>query len=1420
MAYTRPPLPALASVFLMLLIVVSAVPKPAAASFDVDMPRQVQPPAPLHAAAGTSGLIALQPVPEEAAVKRYLVFGPGPVSDISQVSRGMIYGLGSSRGSFAVGMFDPDAVASLRLGGYKVIEDLPLEFDSYPQGGSNTPDVSRVDDILGSSKVIDQYNYTGAGIRIGIVDTGTDFSNLDVRNSLARDSGNVPVMIDADGQGIALTNATFLAQIGNNGVIQNYTHPIPKNATSDVYVNSQGVFLDLSRGGKGTTIQVYNSQYPKGGAPVINGTVSNDYKIGKDARHFIVSKSGVYHFGMVYESVTQGQLSMLQLVPVLVVDSKKAGVYDTIIPDMSDSYKDFIRVTSPVPPTYDYDFTDQAPITLGNGNEYLVYGTGSGNPVYSAGTVGARVLDIYGVFSHPARLDKKMGAVNGTLLPPLDPHGNFFGVMYDYQGHGTATAASITSQGVETYDVYGNSTGYPIRGVAPGAKIVPIKALWVGDAIYGWLWAAGFDQYNSTWKYSGKTRVDILSNSWGISTFPALGSVPGLDVGSLLLSALNVPGSLDKDFPGILTVSSSGNAGPGYGTIGSPDAAPFGLTVGAATDNIFVGYGPFKGQPRFGNSTQYFGDVSGFSSKGPSAVGDPKPDIMAVGEYSFTPTSVTKYNKNSTGPFALFGGTSLAAPLTAGSAAIVMQAMHDRGIRYDPFTVKDILMSTADDLGNDPFAQGAGLVNVTSAVNYVLGNDGAFMVYNNSTYDNIREALAPAVASLNSSAFGLKAFGLGNHSLPETPWFAGRLLPGERTTAQFTVENPTAGPIDVAIAAQQVSLEKVSQYNGTTQPRLQDPTLKKAGVYRPDYVSLEQVSNHTSLLSFFKPSDPIPHDASMMVLDLTFPFSEFLNSSSKTYADNIRISSLYVYDWDRHNGTLPVYRDLSLVNRGGSWGTVQEVRVSHPDSRFGHVPLIGVYPVPTWFSYWSGDTKKNATAMAYNITASYYAKSPWSQVWLDSASVHVAPHSKARVPVTLVVPDDAAPGVYQGFVSFSSGGHTVNAPVSYVVLKKLQPKDLPTVISGSAGDTIFGNGYVGGGFDMSNRYNAGDWREYFFDVTDKTINSATMIFSWKDPATNLSVFVADPRGNIIQANSPPGIFGPLQGWPSGDWLGPSTPFSEGGGFYPIKNRDATSTEVYAPINQTGVYSVLVHTTLFGGESVAEPVTMMAKFSTILPNEVPPSISLKVPEFINSTYQMRPAITGQGIEAETYSIDSLAPRPIGNATFPNATMGLPEGQHTLEITAADSVGHVVSKDFAFTVDDTPPSISFDSPTNGSDVSGTILVKVGVSGPHLPPHNWLVVRAGGTVVRDNSTFPIDTRGLPNGPLTIEAASEDMAGNSADERVTVNIDNGGAPGPSGQATAGTGLATIFEILAGVAAASGISIFVLRKFRVQPRT
>ena len=137
---------------------------------------------------------------------------------------------------------------------------------------------------------------------------------------------------------------------------------------------------------------------------------------------------------------------------------------------------------------------------------------------------------------------------------------------------------------------------------------------------------------------------------------------------------------------------------------------------------------------------------------------------------------------------------------------------------------------------------------------------------------------------------------------------------------------------------------------------------------------------------------------------------------------------------------------------------------------------------------------------------------------------------------------------------------------------------------------------------MSNRYMAGDWRQYYFDIQNESINTGMIELSWESDNTNLALFVIDPSGKIIQTNVPSGVFGHFLGWPSLDWLGNSI-FSQGGGFFPVKNKDDTSTLLYIPINQTGTYTLLTHSTLFGGISVTEPITLAAKFTNISNNPV-------------------------------------------------------------------------------------------------------------------------------------------------------------------------------------------------------------------------
>ncbi len=1135
----------------------------------------------------------------ENSYKRYLIFGTSQQGN-DLLRTGSMYHVNSDAGFFSVSVLSEKSASGLISQGYHVIEDFKLDFHS---SDDEIQDASKIGDITGSSMAKKQYGASGNGTTIAIVDTGVDFSNPDIQHSLARDKINHPIMLDSDGQGIVLTNATFYAFVDENEIIRNYSKPIPSHMTSSAYVTRDGVFLDVSQGGKGSDIPIYNSFFPQLGSSItFNGTLDRDMKIGDDNRNYIKSKSGVYHLGVIYQGGLQGSAARIQVVPVLLVDSFSSGVYDTLIPDLSTSWEDYTRfdLESGKKPNYDFDFTDEKSIVLGSGNEFLVYDSNDdGKNDYSAGTFGAQVLDVYGIIrNNSTELNDSLNAINGTLLPAIDPDGEFFGIMTDFMGHGTSSAASITSRGQETYDIYNNSKMYSITGVAPDAKIVPVKALWFGDTVYGWLWAAGFENNDHDWKFSGKPRVDVISNSWGVSNFPSFKASPGMDVLSLVLSVLATPQSLDDDYPGITIISSAGNSGHGYGTIGLPNASPFGISVGATTNNVFVGYGPFKDQPRFGNTTEHNNHVVDFSSRGPGSIGDPKPDVMSIGAHGFVPSSVLKTEKDSRSEsFSLFGGTSMAAPLVSGSAAVLMEEMKKQSQDYDSFVIKNILMSTATDLHNDPLTQGSGLVNVESALNYVHGKDGVFIVHNDGSYGNIKKILEPAIDKVNSTAIGFERFQLPARSFPMTSWFAGQLLPGDRTTATFTVENPTNDALTIDVKPQTLSLISKTQFNGTTIVRQQDAILNNTFI--PNYVRLSDVTSQSQLGEFFDDENPIPEESSLMILNLNFLFTDFMNNTSDIYADDLKISSLYVYDWiDNNNDTKIANDELSMVSRAGSWGTVQELRVSEPNEKFEGVPLVGVYPVPTRYSYWLGDTQQNSTSMDYTISASYYEKEKWPVLWPETETILVPPKNSSTLDVTLVAPNNLQTGVYQGFLTFESDDHIVNAPTSFVIKQPVMENDSTILIEGlQSDDVLYGNGYTKGAFDMANRYMAGDWRQYYFDIQDESINSASIELSWTGDDTNLSVFVMDPSGEIIQTNVPSGVFGHFLGWASLDWLGNSA-FSQGGGFFPVKNKDDTSTVLYVPINQTGTYTLLTHSTLFDGSSITEPITLAAKFANI------------------------------------------------------------------------------------------------------------------------------------------------------------------------------------------------------------------------------
>jgi len=1311
-----------------------------------------------------SDIISIDLPHQETLTKRYLVYGSGSLNNAYSDTKNVAYGIDSSNGFFSVGVLTESDASKLKLKGYYVIEDFPLDFHSKYVSTNAITKISQFGNIANSEQVHKLYNITGKGVTIAVVDTGVDFSNPDIMESLARDDDNNPIMLDTDGQGLVLTNSTFAANV-KYGKVYNFTKNdiLPENAKSDVYESKDGVFLNtMATNG---TISVYNSFSPYyGNAHVVDARVTGDLKIGTSQKDFIPSKSGIYHLGAILAS----HLGKLQVLLVLVTDPNEAGVYDTITPDMSTSWMDYVKAEGSRP-DYDFDFTDETPITIGSGNEFLVYDSDDdGINDYSVGVVGARVVDIYGVISDEAEIDDSLGAVNGTLLSAMNENGNYFGVMNDFLGHGTATSATIASKGKMEYDIYNNTKKSTILGISPDVSILPVKSLWFGDIFYGWMWTAGFENKENKWIYTEEPKVDIISNSWGVSTFPSLEYAPGLDILSHILNALATPQSLHENYPGTTIISSAGNSGHGYGTMGMPGISSFGISVGAVTSNDFVGYGPFKGEPRFGNTTDHSDHVVDFSSRGPGVIGDPKPDLMSIGAYGFVPSAITKLPDEPRESFSVFGGTSMSAPIAAGSAALLVESLKEKSMSYNPFMIKNLLMSSADDLRNDPLTQGAGLVNVLDAVRIVNGHAGKFMVHNDATFSNIREVTNISSSSFYSDLIGIDEFSLSDKTFPMTSWYGGRLSPGEETTTTYTIENPNNYPIDVTIKPETLRLIDRLQMSGITQPHLQDPILNEPETYRPNYIKLSdipakhRISNETSIIN---------PDSSLMILNLHFPFDVFMNQTDTTYADNLKISSLYVYDWEDKNTDDEISSDeLSLVSRGGSWGTVQEVRISDPLEKFENEPVIGVYPVPKIFSFWKANTNQNSTSMDYSLSTSYYQNVLWDDVDVDG-KITIPPNNSTKVSTTLSVPSDKQTGVYQGFLNFEGKYHKINSPVSYAVLETVKKDVGQTVISGSSGDALYGNGFVKGAFDMTSRYMAGDWRQYYFDIQDRTINSATINLEWENDDTNFTVFMIDPHGKIIQTNFPSGVFGEFLGWPTSDWLGTSS-FSGGGAFYPVKNKDNTSTVLFAPINQTGTYTLLVHSTLFDGTLTTEQVSLAAKFTTIVPDEKPPKITFEIPEFVNKTFDTLPEIIEKNLDYVKYYLDGEE-RKLEH--LPLKFGMLPDGKHNLRVYASDIVGNDAEKTFSFTVDNTPPEILVKSPINGTTVSDLLNIDFKVKDENFAVDGIItILLPDGESLKDVTSYSFNVADIDDGVYDLKIVAVDLAENEQTKMLSFNVDH----------------------------------------------
>ncbi len=231
--------------------------------------------------------------------------------------------------------------------------------------------------------------------------------------------------------------------------------------------------------------------------------------------------------------------------------------------------------------------------------------------------------------------------------------------------HGTHVAGIVAANG-------------EVTGIAPAANIYALKACSAEglctdyDVIRSIEWAMDPD---------GDPDTDDAADIMNLS----LGSADGTPESPLSI-AVNTASEA-----GIVMVTSAGNDGPGSYRIGSPANAAEAITVAAANDD---------------------GTIAEFSSRGfIRETGYLKPDISAPGVNVNAPVL--------DGAYGSYSGTSMAAPVVAGVAAILKQNYPEASVAE----IKSRLINTAIDLGVESNAQGNGMVNANNAFHANLTAD-------------------------------------------------------------------------------------------------------------------------------------------------------------------------------------------------------------------------------------------------------------------------------------------------------------------------------------------------------------------------------------------------------------------------------------------------------------------------------------------------------------------------------------------------------------------------------------------------------------------------------------------------------------------------------------------------------------------------
>jgi len=957
--------------------------------------------------------------------------------------------------------------------------------------GSGEPATVKSGQIHGATDAWSR-GYNGSGVRVAVADSGIDFAHPDLNGTQARlDDASSPY----DGWPIMHDPVSIIRWLRDAEAYPSTSASWWSDTSATDIDNDTDDLLDST----GWNIS--------GISPSISGV----YHHGEHPDSRLISKAG----GMV---------------PVLVVDTSVAGVYDTV-------YVDIDR---------DGEFGDESPMNQGN-ETYGLDTDGDGLWDQSAGLIwwisdGANGVPYADIYAARAGYSNRIAGSGNLTLFMLNDGSEAGG------SHGTLCASAVAAQGVVANG--------KVLGMAPGSELIAVSNLYSGGS---WLdsfrfIAEGYDGNAST----GHDQAQIGSFSFGSSA----AHDDGADYWSMYLDWLTRVHS-----PKTTYFVAVGNGGHGYGTTASPGGANGVMSVGAFSSRI--------GESNGGT----WGESASWSNRGPNSISRLDPDIVAVGWSASGDTTLNEKN-NANSATTTWAGTSLATPVAAGLAAIVYQAYYNQTGQWPGSqSIRDLIMSTADDRGYDPLVQGGGWFNVSRAVNTILGDNGSLIVTPAAWMTGANEG-AHRDANLNF------------------------LLPGQNQTMTLSLHN--SGQTDLSVSLAPSQLVPLRYFHSTWESTSVSDTSNNSTwdghqSGRPDFVFPLHIKGDANL--------SLPNATTLIRARAVMEGEGF--DGDQNYQSENRLY-LRIWRWTDSDGDGEWWNDSDgdgYVD-DGDWTEANsefamitehvyaspqvEVRVGNPHDWDGDGLLLGVYR----------DYIRDPEKVPLHIEMDWTAFGPANDSWISAQSQVIIPaNSSVSLPVTIDVPASADGGLRQHGLRLQA--HEVDANGTAIVNGTVRKWSWPVItnvawsgpftatpkpIDGNmSNQTLYEETWLQGAQRWGWRSESGDWKFLTVDWPTSLSGNGSIIIDvdWANNTyTDVDVHWMSEIAHPFYADDP-AAYGPRSvAIETG-----STNKDRGSGIYGWETSTGSSHEMIIADDSPGTKQMLLHSAMHGVNTNDNPLNI-------------------------------------------------------------------------------------------------------------------------------------------------------------------------------------------------------------------------------------